>query len=180
MSIAKLFAGLLAALLLLFSQLFPQLGEFLGQGPVAEGRAETAGHLSGEVLRMADGDSFRLRTTDGQEVEIRMHGIDAPERAQPYGRSAAAALERYVRGKRLDVEIIEEDDYGRQVGVVYVDGDNINLAMVREGHAWWYEYYASGDRDLAEAQQRAVSRRLGLWAAQDAPVAPWDWRRRQR
>lgn len=175
MSIARLLAGLFAALVVLASALFPEFDALIGQQvqPPRE-------RLSGEVQRMADGDSFRLRTADGRELEVRMHGIDAPEHAQPYGRSAAQALERHLRGQRVDIEIIEEDDYGRQVSVVYVDDLNINLAMVREGHAWWYEYYAADDRALAEAQQEAVSRGLGLWAAQETPVPPWDWRRRQR
>lgn len=176
MSIAKLFTALLAALVVLASLLFPEVGDHIGQASLPEARDR----LSGEVLRMADGDSFRLRAVDGSEVEVRMHGIDAPERAQPYGRTAASALERHLHGKRLEIEIIEEDDYGRQVGVVYVNGENINLAMVRDGHAWWYEYYAANNEALAEAQRNAVSRRLGLWAAAETPVAPWDWRRRQR
>ena len=176
MSIARFLAGLLATLALVASVLFPGYDGFeaqLSQPPGSE-------RLRGEVLRLADGDSFRMQTADGSEVEVRMHGIDAPERAQPHGRRAAQALEAYLRGKPLEIEIIEEDDYGRQVGVVYVGGENINLAMVRAGHAWWYEYYAADNRALAEAHREAARRRLGLWAASEAPLAPWDWRRRQR
>ena len=103
-----------------------------------------------------------------------------PERNQPYGREAGRALESLLKGKRIEVEVVEEDSYGRLVSVVYAEGRNINLAMVQGGHAWWYEFYAADKPELERAQREASSARLGLWGAAEKPVAPWDWRRRQR
>lgn len=190
MSIVKSLRNLLAGLVVLGALLFPELRQFLGdiqvldaparEQPAKDAPATAPGRLAGEVLRLADGDSFRMRSSDGRELEIRMHGIDAPERNQPYGREAGRALESLLKGKRIEVEVVEEDTYGRLVSVVYVEGRNINLAMVQGGHAWWYEYYAANKRELQRAQREASSARLGLWGATEKPVAPWDWRRRQR
>lgn len=190
MSIVKSLRNLIAALLVLGALLFPELRQFLGEiqvldvpardAPAQDAPAGIPDRLAGEVQRLTDGDSFHMRSTDGRELEIRMHGIDAPERNQPYGREAGRALESLLKGKRIEVEVIEEDSYGRLVSVVYAEGRNINLAMVQGGHAWWYEFYAANKRELERAQRDAASARLGLWGAAETPVAPWDWRRRQR
>jgi endonuclease YncB( thermonuclease family) len=57
------------------------------------------------------------------------------------------------------------------------DGDEVNLEMVCDGHAWWYERYAKKASDYKQCQEDAQKNKRGLWA-EDDPVAPWDWRRR--
>ena len=71
--------------------------------------------------------------------------------------------------------------YSRTVGVVLVNGHDVNLEQVRAGMAWWYRQYAKeqtpDDRqlyELAENEARVATR--GLWA-DPQPVPPWDWRR---
>lgn len=42
-----------------------------------------------EVIRVIDGDSFKVRRVDtGEEVHIRLFGIDCPEYDQPFGNAA--------------------------------------------------------------------------------------------
>lgn len=135
--------------------------------------------ITGRVVRIADGDSLSLLDRNNKQHAIRLYGIDAPERDQPHGRAAATALAALVANQRIGVAVIEEDDYGRLVGTAYVDGNDINLAMVRAGHAWWYRHYASREHSLAAAEQEARQAQRGLWSG-DAPVPPWDWRRQQR
>ena len=132
--------------------------------------------LSGKVVRIADGDTLTLLDASNTQHKIRLHGIDTPERGQPYGNAAREALERLVAGKRIDVNIQDTDRYGRTVGTVYRNGQNVNLIMVQDGWAWWYERYARNDRQLSRAQRDAKAARRGLW--QDSnPVPPWEWRR---
>jgi len=135
--------------------------------------------LEGRVTRVSDGDTFTLRYYGVQDETIRLHGIDAPERNQPHGAEAGAALARMVADRDVRVRVEDTDIYGRIVGTVFLDDENINLRMVREGHAWWYEFYARNDIDLQEAQAIARAARRGLWAGNN-PVAPWDFRRRSR
>ena len=111
------------------------------------------------------------------KTRVRLHGIDTPERDQPYGKQATSALDALIK-TRVFVEEKDTDRYGRLVGVLYTaEGLNVNLEMVCSGHAWWYERYARFDSGLEDCQESAQGARLGLWA-DDSPVAPWEWRRR--
>ena len=85
-----------------------------------------------KVDRVVDGDT--VYTKDG--TKIRLHGIDTPERDQPYGKQATRALDALIKTK---VYVLEKDTdrYGRLVGVLYTaEGLNVNLEMVCAGHAW--------------------------------------------
>ncbi|WP_199228103.1 thermonuclease family protein [Haliea alexandrii] len=132
--------------------------------------------LSGKVVRIADGDTLILLDATNTQHKIRLHGIDTPERRQPYGNAAREALEALVAGQHIGVVVQDTDRYGRTVGTVYRNGMNVNLRLVEKGWAWWYERYARNDRELAQAQREARAARRGLW--QDShPIAPWEWRR---
>ncbi len=124
------------------------------------------------LKRIIDGDTVEL--TEG--TRIRLHGIDAPERDQPYGPQATRALDGYL-GRSVYVEEKDTDTDGRQVAVLWSpDGVNINVAMVCGGHAWWYQHYARFNTDLQDCEAEAQAGGVGLWA-DEGPVAPWDWRR---
>ena len=66
-----------------------------------------------KVDRVVDGDT--VYTKDG--TKIRLHGIDTPERDQPYGKQATRALDGLIETK---VYVLEKDTdrYGRLVGVL--------------------------------------------------------------
>ena len=126
-----------------------------------------------KVDRVVDGDT--VYTKDG--TKIRLHGIDTPERDQPYGKQATRALNSLIKTKIFVLEK-DSDRYGRLVAVLYTpEGLNVNLEMVCGGHAWWYERYARFVSDQEDCQESAQKVGLGLWAYED-PVAPWVWRRR--
>lgn len=143
--------------------------------------------MEGVVLSVADGDTLTLRTRDGRKVKVRLYGIDAPEvphketPGQPHGAEARGALSARVRGREVAVEIVDEDDYGRSVGVVRDGPDDVNLAMVRAGHAWAYRKHLRPpyEAPYREAQRRARAERLGLWREPGA-VPPWAFKSRLR
>jgi len=141
--------------------------------------SEPAYDLSGRVVKVVDGDSLTIIDRDRVTHKIRLHGIDSPEYDQPHYLAAKTALSQFVSGKGVGIDVKDRDSYGRTVGVIYINGRNVNLQMVRLGHAWWYRRYAALNDALREAEQHAQIRQLGLWA-QPEPVAPWDWRRRRR
>ena len=132
-------------------------------------------------IRTFDGDSFLARRADGGEVEIRLFGIDAPERQQPWSRRSREALRGMIRDRRLRVSEVTVDSYDRVVAIVTLpDGLEVNAAMVRDGHAWVYRRYTDDPRLLRlEASARQAER--GLWSLPPAEqLPPWEWRRRQR
>ena len=137
--------------------------------------------LEGLVIAIADGDTLDVLDDAKTSHRIRLLGIDSPERAQPFGKVARQALRERVIGKRVKVFVRSKDRYGRALGKVLLEGTDLNLEMVREGLAWHYKQYAEdqfpGDRGLyAQAESKARSSRVGLWAYPD-PIQPWVWRR---
>ncbi len=135
--------------------------------------------LTGEVIRVVDGDTFHLQLEEVL-IKIRLHGIDTPEMDQPYGKTARDFTERLVLGREVGVQIRDIDRYGRIVGTVMLpDGNVLNHELVRAGLAWWYRQYASGDTALRDLEQEARRFERGLWARRQA-IAPWDWRRGAR
>ena len=144
-----------------------------------EGHSPENIDLTGRVVRIADGDTVSILDRNNKQHKVRLFGIDTPERDQPYGKAAKKTLERLIDGGSVDVVVVTTDRYGRKVGTLYRNGINIDVAMVASGYAWWYQYFAPHEHALRAAQQQARERRLGLWA-DTHPIAPWDWRRKQR
>ena len=112
-----------------------------------------------KVDRITDGDTIVLMDS----TRVRLHGIDTPERDQPYGSEATAALESMVETSVYIVEV-DTDRYGRTVGQLYhsKEGYDINASMVCAGHAWWYERYAPNSELLESCQEGARVAPKGL------------------
>ena len=70
---------------------------------------------SGTVIRATDGDTLVVQTTEGQQIRIRLYGIDCPEGGRPYGREATEATHSLVLGRQVEIEAIDEDRYRRIV-----------------------------------------------------------------
>ena len=86
------------------------------------------------VDRVTDGDTIVLMDS----TRVRLHGIDTPERDQPYGPTATAALE-YMVGRSVYYVETDEDRYERMLATLYhsKEGYNINASLVCTGFAWW-------------------------------------------
>lgn len=137
-------------------------------------QAET---VQGRVVRVIDGDSVLLKAADDKPpIEIRLHGIDAPEGCQAGGPEAREALQEMLRGKPVSASMRGRDHYGRTLATLEADGVVVNLRMVAEGHAW--SLRTKWDRGPYVAQERmAQSLKRGLHAAGGA-IAPAEFRRR--
>ena len=82
-----------------------------------------------------------------------------------------------LNSQLLYLETKDVDRYGRTVGVIYTaNGDEVNLEIVCDGPAWWYERYVKRASDYKQCQQPAQKSKRGL-SADESPAAPWDWRR---
>lgn len=140
-----------------------------------------AGTLSGRVVGVSDGDTITVLDASRQQYKVRLQGIDAPESRQAFGNVSKRGLSDLVAGQQVDVQYQKEDRYGRLLGVVFVGGQDVNLAMVSRGLAWHYTFYQRDQSILdrqryALAQQQAQQAGIGLW--RDAqPIPPWDFRR---
>lgn len=153
---------------LLFALLLPSVGAASPSRPV----------LPGVVVGVIDGDTVDVRLDSGM-IRVRLHGVDAPERDQPQGAAAKAALSALVFGKAVDVEPLEQDRYDRLVARLWLDGVDVNASLVKQGAAWVYRRYADDPAYCAyEKAARDLAR--GLWALpREQRTAPWEWRRRK-
>ena len=137
--------------------------------------------ITGKVVGVSDGDTITVLDADKRQRKICLEGIDAPESNQYFGSRAKQSLSDLVFGKTVTVTSRKKDKYGRTLGMVTLDGKDINLEQVQRGMAWAYHYSAGEVRpeeptadELAEEQARKEKR--GLWA-DPSPTPPWDFRR---
>jgi hypothetical protein len=68
-----------------------------------------ANQFKAKLISNHDGDSCRVLNADNEQIVIRLHGIDCPERGQPYGNNAKKSLAKFV-GKR--VVVVDKGDAG--------------------------------------------------------------------
>jgi len=162
-----------------------------GSPGAADVDPDSPDELQGKVVAVVDGDTLKILDAQNMAHKVRLTGIDAPEKSQPFGQASRDKLEDMVAGRQVTVRSIKYDRYGRILGNVWVQpGDcsrcgrtlHVNHAQILAGMAWWYRYYADEqseeDRGRFEsAEQEAIARKWGLWAEPD-PVPPWVWRRR--
>ncbi len=103
-------------------------------------------------------------------------------KSQPYGNTARAALVKLIADRKVFVDVIETDRYGRKVVRVYREPDRLDMvkAMVRDGHVWVYRRTIH-DRSLLEFEDAARASHRGLWALPaDDRLPPWQYRYLQR
>ena len=135
--------------------------------------------IEGKVVSVADGDTITV-LKDKEQIKVRLHGVDAPEKAQDFGTASRNFTSDLCFGKEVTVEVKDTDRYGRKVGIVTVpDGRVLNHELVKAGLAHWYEAYARNDTQLEALQEEARSAKRGVWSRPDT-VAPWDFRKEKR
>jgi endonuclease YncB( thermonuclease family) len=133
--------------------------------------------LVGKVVSVADGDTFTM-LVNNEQIRIRLHGIDCPEKSQDFGNVAKQFLSGYVFGKVVTVQNMDTDRYGRTVGMVTIDGINVNEKLLEAGLAWHYIKYDKNPK-WTEVEEVARSQKKGLWS-QSNPIPPWEYRKMKR
>jgi len=140
--------------------------------------------LDGRVVGVTDGDTLTVIDAAKTEYKIRVAGIDAPEKAMPWGQKSKQALSDRVFGRDVRVDWSKRDRYGRIVGKVIVGGKDAGLALVGKGLAWHYKKYENeqplADRlEYARLENEARAMRRGLWS-DPAPIPPWGGRKHKK
>jgi micrococcal nuclease len=121
------------------------------------------------VSKVYDGDSFVLSNGD----EVRLIGIDAPEKGEPGAEEARSFLIGLIEGKQIRLEPDKEnkDKYNRLLRYAYINDTFINAEMVSNGYAI-AKFYPPNDCFQAQftaLQKAAQESKKGLWAP-DMPV----------
>jgi endonuclease YncB( thermonuclease family) len=138
--------------------------------------------VTGRVVGIADGDTITVLDNTNVQHKVRLAGIDAPEKKQPFGQRSKQSLSNCAYDKTATIQGNKLDRYGRLVGKVLVSGVDCNLRQINLGLAWHYKKYMNeqipDDRlTYAQAEEDARLKRAGLWSEGNA-MPPWVWRRR--
>ncbi len=97
--------------------------------------------ITGRVVGVVDGDTITVLDADKVQHKIRLSGIDAPEKKQPFGNRSKESLSALAFDKTVNVETSKRDRYGRQIGKVLVNGRDVNPVQVERGMASFYRQY---------------------------------------
>lgn len=129
------------------------------------------------VTQVIDGDT--LVANDGKQV--RLYGVDCPERGQPGGKDAAQTVSRLIQGE-IQLKVLYSDRYGRSVAIVTLeDGNTLQEELLQKGMVWVAPRYCKRPEcnHWKELEQGARHVQLGIRRDEHA-VAPWEWRKRRR
>ena len=144
----------------------------------------SADTITGRVVGVADGDTLTLLDATNTQHQIRLAGIDSPEKGQPFGQVCKKSLSDLAYDRVVAVESSKLDRYGRMIGKVLLNGQDVNLEQVRRGCGWHYKKYQNeqslDDRlSYNAAEESARASKVGLWADNES-VPPWEWRKARR
>jgi micrococcal nuclease len=117
--------------------------------------ADTLYHYRAVVIDVYDGDTVTVDLDLGFHVwkrgeKIRLAHIDAPElkgESQAEGKAAGDFLRDLVLNKNVIIQTIKsssgsdkQEKYGRYLGIIWLDGVNVNDLLVNKGHAIRRDY----------------------------------------
>ena len=137
--------------------------------------------IDATVTRVSDGDTIDiLPSGETRPIRVRVFGIDAPERGEPFSNLARNRTRVLVFDKAVRITGTAVDTYGRLVARVRIGDVDLGENLLRAGLACHYTRF-SDDRVYAEAQTGAQSRGAGFWApgaskprcvSRSSPAAP--------
>lgn len=138
------------------------------------------------VIRVYSGDTIKAEDSDGMVV-IRLAGIDAPETSeemdasrQPFSEDSRVYLSQMIFKKTVDVVSYGYDIDNQIIGIVFLDGKNVNLEMVAAGMAEVYPGKTPPGFNLnpfRDAEKTARLAQKGIWSLGDRYVSPDGWRK---
>lgn len=99
-------------------------------------------HFTGQVRSIIDGDSIYVK---GHKEQVRLWGIQAPERHQAGYNEATQTLRRLAQDQEIEVNVIGTDKFGRTLGRCFFrDGSELNHEMIKSGAAREYMRFTKG------------------------------------
>lgn len=133
------------------------------------------GFVVAHVRRVVDGDTIEVEIA-GKKEKVRLLNVDTPEsvhsdRSQntALGRDAAVYTRRRLENAQVRLQADSADAYdrfGRRLAYVFLEGENFNEELIREGFSEYYTKYGKSphyDRDFRRAEEEARSKGIGVW-----------------
>lgn len=144
------------------------------------------------VTEIVDGDTIRVRDAAGEQVTVRVLGIDTPETKKPgysvgcWGPEATAFARTTLQGQSVDLvgDPTQEavDRYGRTLAYVVLPGGvdyGVEAARAGAGRSYVFEGRpVARHAEIVAAEEQARVAGVGLWGApcfgvtDSVPLAP--------
>lgn len=128
----------------------------------------------GKAIKVFSGQSFTFLYRNDIHIPVILYGISCPYIGQPYAEEAKQYLTKLIFEKEVDLAWVDEDIYGRKIGIITVNNININEEMIRAGFAW-HNKEQDYNPEWAKLETEAKIAKRGLWS-QPNPIPPWEWR----
>jgi micrococcal nuclease len=107
------------------------------------------------VQRVIDGDTIVV----GNETHVRLFGINTPEKGEKYYNEAKKFLEDLILKETIFLESFGKDKYYRELGVLFFEGKNVNVEIVKNGFA---NVYILDDKTYEEELRNAWEKCLKI------------------
>jgi micrococcal nuclease len=127
-----------------------------------------------QVIRVVDGDTIVVNY-QGKTEKVRLLCVNTPESVHPdkkqnipMGKYASDYAKKRLSGKSVDLEFEGNlrGKYGRLLAYVFIDGQNFNIELVRQGLSPYYNKYGLSqkyDQGFKEAERYAREHQLNIW-----------------
>ena len=132
-----------------------------------------------QITRIIDGDTIEVRTKDKEKEKVRLLLIDTPELShfgkpeQPYALEAKQYAERILKIDSvvtLEIGNPDRDKYDRLLAYIWIDGQNFNQMIVKEGLArvgYIFEPNTKYLNDLKRNEAYAKENKLNIYSIEN-------------
>lgn len=142
-----------------------------------------------KVIKIIDGDTIKVLTSDKKSKNIRFADVDSPETFAfsfkskgdvancvvpiEFGKASLSHLKGILKvGDLVEVELNDQTSHNRDVGTIWFEKKNINSTMVKDGYAFvWHSGRDIKDADYKQelliSQTIAKVNAQGLWKGEN-------------
>lgn len=138
---------------------------------------ELSKYKVGICERVLDGDTIIVNNQ-----KVRLFGLDAPELSQkdqkgfPVGRLSTNYLRSKIEGRWILYKFKGKGYYGRSLGIIYHNNQNINEELLKHGLA--FPAFVKKEDSYFLLSYLAFSFNRGIFQSKDALIHPRAWRKR--
>lgn len=139
------------------------------------------------LSQIVDGDTLEIITEKGERITVDLIGIDAPEmpkrkseNGQPFCKQARKMLADLIVNKRFSFQAESRLINNQVYAVVYSQGKNVNLEMIKAGFAEVYKGAMPVGFDVEPYREEAAvakKKEKGMWALGFVYMSPMEWRK---
>ncbi len=86
--------------------------------------------VTGPVTHVRGGD-----TVEVADIRVRLNGVAAPQRGEPFAAEAERFLKNLVMGQTVRCNVSSRRSFERRIGTCYHDGTDIAITMISAGLA---------------------------------------------